>query len=289
MAAGPFYCARNVRSVFTGFGEQCIARDTTSCLPRDQDDLVIMSIAAHPTKRVSSTPTSAELTTRDRHARLREVVAQVRRDGTVTTRSGKRVSISPTGLDERSAAALRQLVLESHAVRTIETGLALGLSSLAILDASFDNAGSHVPSHTAIDPFQQSGWGNAGLVTLARAGVSDLVRFLEADSTLELPRLCSAGEVFDAAFVDGGHLFEHVFIDTHFLLRMVRPGGIVVIDDWWMPAVRMGVDYFEKNLGITREICSDISGAERFAVLRVPERRVERPWDHFVPFTVASR
>lgn len=224
-----------------------------------------------------------------RRARLREAIAEIRREGFVTTRSGKRVSTSPTGLDERSASALRRLMVECGAVRTIETGFALGLSTLTIVDAALECATDVWPLHTTIDPYQAKEWGNAGLVTAARAGVGDLVRCVEADSVLKLPELCAAGERFDAAFVDGGHLFEHVLMDTYFLLRLVKPGGVIVVDDWWMPAVRMGVDYVVKNLGVAREVRKEVEGAERFAVLRVPERWRGRGWDDFVEFGVCAR
>lgn len=230
--------------------------------------------------------------TADQLSRIQTTTASIYREAFVPTRTGKRIPIAPTGLDARSAAALRRVLQECGATRTIETGLALGLSSLAILEASLESAAmrkSGQVSHTAIDPFQAKDWGNAGRLTIERAGASDLVRFFEADSTLKLPELCAAGERFDAAFVDGGHLFEHVFLDTHYLLRMVRPGGAIVIDDWWMPAVRMGVDYFVKNLGVTREVRADIDGAERFSILRVPERVPTRAWDHFVEFGVMPR
>lgn len=230
----------------------------------------------------------------ERRARLARTITEIRRDGYVVTRSGKRVSTSPTGLDERSAGALRRLFVECGAVRTIETGFALGLSTLTIVETALEvcsaRAGSPChcpeggPSHTVIDPYQAKEWGNAGLVTAERAGIGDLVRFFAADSLLKLPELCAAGERFDAAFVDGGHLFEHVLMDTYFLLRMVKPGGVIVVDDWWMPAVKAGVDYVVKNLGVSYEERKDVDGAERFAVLRVPERWRERGWDDFVEF-----
>ncbi|CAM5268136.1 class I SAM-dependent methyltransferase [Streptomyces fumanus] len=40
-----------------------------------------------------------------------------------------------------------------------------------------------------------------------------------------------AGVTADAAFVDGSHHFHNVFVDLHFLGEIVRPGGIVLLDD----------------------------------------------------------
>ena len=55
---------------------------------------------------------------------------------------------------------------------------------------------------------------------------------------------------FDLAFVDGDHRFEGVFLDLYFMTRLVKPGGLVVVDDMWMPSVRTAVAYVEKNLGL---------------------------------------
>jgi predicted O-methyltransferase YrrM len=83
--------------------------------------------------------------------------------------------------------------------------------------------------------------------------VEDLVEVIEEESQLALPRLVSEGREFDLAFVDGDHRFEGVFLDLYFMTRLVRPGGLVVVDDMWMPAVRTAVAYVERNLAVTVE------------------------------------
>ena len=76
------------------------------------------------------------------------------------------------------------------------------------------------------------------------------------------------------------------------------PGGLIVVDDMWMPAVRTAVAYVEKNLGVSlepdalpkafrwrkRPLSRGVpSGTGDTAVLRLPgERRAPR-WDEFVP------
>jgi hypothetical protein len=51
--------------------------------------------------------------------------------------------------------------------------------------------------------------------------------------------------------VDGSHRFHEVFVDFYFLRKIVRPGGLIVIDDTWAPSVRTAVHYYEQNLGWT--------------------------------------
>ncbi|MGH2782380.1 MAG: class I SAM-dependent methyltransferase, partial [Thermoleophilaceae bacterium] len=153
-------------------------------------------------------------------------------------------------------------------------------------------------SHVAIDPFQQESWNGAGLRTLREAGVADLVEVIEEESQLALPRLVSEGREFDFAFVDGDHRFEGVFLDLYFMARLVKPGGLVVVDDMWMPSVRTAVAYMERNLAIAIEpdaLSSGFrwrrrpfgrgvpSGTGDMAVLRLPSERPELSWDEFVP------
>ncbi|MFJ6119774.1 class I SAM-dependent methyltransferase [Streptomyces sp. NPDC092129] len=68
---------------------------------------------------------------------------------------------------------------------------------------------------------------------------------------MALPRLLAEGLVADAAFVDGSHRFHEVFVDLYFLRKIVRPGGLIVLDDVWSPSVRTALRYYERNLGWT--------------------------------------
>jgi hypothetical protein len=40
-------------------------------------------------------------------------------------------------------------------------------------------------------------------------------------------------------------------VDLYFLRKIVRPGGLIVIDDDWTPSVRTALRYYEQNLGWT--------------------------------------
>ena len=108
------------------------------------------------------------------------------------------------------------------------------------------------------------------------------------------------GENYDLAFVDGSHLFEHAFLDIFYLTKLVKPGGVILVDDMWMPSVRQAVDYAVKNIGLVHEnrrparpylivgdrnICSGKRSEQpATALLRVPQQLPERKWDHFEDF-----
>jgi predicted O-methyltransferase YrrM len=133
---------------------------------------------------------------------------------------------------------------------------------------------------------------------LAAAGVRDHVEVIEEESQLALPRLVSEGRAFDLAFVDGDHRFESALIDLYFMTRLVRPEGLIVMDDMWLPSIRTAVAYVERNFGLTLE--PDAlpdgfrwrsrpwrrgvpGGSGGLAVLRCPARRPALRWDAFVP------
>ena len=102
--------------------------------------------------------------------------------------------------------------------------------------------------HVIIDPYQHL-FHNAGWDAITSAGLNSLCTLLAERSQLALPRLVTEGFVADAAFVDGSHLFHNVFVDLYFLRELVRPGGLVVLDDCHWPSVATAVRYFEMNTG----------------------------------------
>jgi predicted O-methyltransferase YrrM len=216
------------------------------------------------------------------------------RSGRVLDVDGRPVELAPHSIEREQGEALRDLAVAQGAERTIEVGLALGISALFVCQAVLPRGGRHV----AVDPFQRESWNGAGLRTLREAGVEELVEVIEEESQLALPRLVAEGREFDLAFVDGDHRFEGVFLDLYFMTRLVRPGGLVVVDDMWMPAVRTAVAYVEKNLGATletnalpngyrwrrRRLSRGVPGGTGdTAVLRLPRERPELRWDEFVP------
>lgn len=238
-------------------------------------------------RKPSPPPPRDELSTPELD-RLRARRERVYAAGSVTMASGEAFEIFPAGIREWPGLWLRDAIVREGAQRTIETGFGLGLSALFMIEGAVEAA--HLAGrpmharHTAIDPGQRDEFDSAGLINLESAGVSARLELIEDDSLLALPRLIDAGRRFDLAFIDGQHNFDSTLIDAVYLLRLLRPGGLLVIDDQWLAPVRAATDFVVTNLGATVERPDVASAAKRFAVLRAPERPVERAWDHFVPF-----
>ncbi len=203
--------------------------------------------------------------------------------GSSPRRDGARIPLWPVGVTAESGDFLRDLVAREQAAVTLEVGLGLGLSAMAIVEGlrPADNGAS--VSHTVIDPDPEYlGW--SGVDNLQASGAAGVTTFLKEDSALALPQLVSEGKRFDLAYIDGGHRFEHVMIDVFYALRLVRPGGLILLDDHWMPAVQMGLAFWHTNRGLSLELFDTKGPGKRFVGMRVPREADKRAWDHFVPF-----
>ncbi|MGE0724323.1 MAG: class I SAM-dependent methyltransferase [Alphaproteobacteria bacterium] len=124
--------------------------------------------------------------------------------------------------------------------RSLEVGFGLGYSAAALLHAG-------VEQHVTIEC-------EPGRLPLARENAAraarpgQVLRVLEGPSDLVLPQLVIAGERFDLMLIDGGHRFDDVLVDSHFARFLVRPGGLMVLDDAKMAATRAVTSWIETNL-----------------------------------------
>ncbi|MHB1987901.1 MAG: class I SAM-dependent methyltransferase [Acidimicrobiales bacterium] len=76
------------------------------------------------------------------------------------------------------------------------------------------------------DRFRDAGW-----PAVLAAGLEGVCTLLPERSQLALARLVEDGFLAEAAFVDSSHIVHNVFVDLYFLREIVRPGGLVIIDD----------------------------------------------------------
>jgi predicted O-methyltransferase YrrM len=185
---------------------------------------------------------------------------------------------------------LLRLAQEVNACSILEVGLAYGFSTQFLLSALVPQGGKLL----ALDPFQSSDWHGIGRCLAERT-----VAALNADSAIcmplrfqwipepshrALPALESAGECFDLIFIDGYHRFDDVLIDVTMAARLCSQGGIIVLHDLWLPAVRSVVAFLESNRS---DLARLQTACPNLGVFQV-RGRDQRNWDHFVPFVTAS-
>jgi predicted O-methyltransferase YrrM len=169
-----------------------------------------------------------------------EIIERIYATGEVVGRSGQIHKVH-SAIDRKEGDFLYKTVRDDGQIkRTLEVGCAYGLSSLFICSALKDRPGAH---HTIIDPFQISDWDSAGILNLEKSGC-DSFTLIEERSEFALPKLLfESEETFDFVFIDGWHTFDQTMLDCYFALRLLRVGGLLVVDDVEFESVRRVVAY----------------------------------------------
>jgi len=164
----------------------------------------------------------------------------------MTGRSGKTLPLFPTAIGWHKGVSLYKWIRSTRPRNTLEIGFASGASTLFICQALQDNGAGR---HCVIDPLQTSVWDSAGLDSIERAGLSQRLIFHEAPAHVQLPRLVEQKAAVDFAFVDGQHLFDYALLDCFYIDLLLPIGGVLALDDPWMPSVRKVARFMLTNRG----------------------------------------
>jgi predicted O-methyltransferase YrrM len=220
----------------------------------------------------------------NRSARVRSTIDRLVGAGSIvsdadgSTHDVRAVSISPG-----EGEALSRWVRREKAGKTIEVGLAYGLSALYICDGLL-RSGEPDVRHVVLDPFQAGRFANCGLQVLREAGVAWIVEHHAEASQLALPSFVKEGRRFDLAFVDGNHRFDAVFLDLFYLGRLLPKGGVILLDDYDLPGIRRAVSFYLRNLDWRVEEESPADDAHHWVAVRTATTEDSRHFRHFVDF-----
>jgi predicted O-methyltransferase YrrM len=210
-----------------------------------------------------------------------DLIEQIYWTGQVEAADGTPRDAFPAAMPRFHSLEIERLVRDMRLTRTLETGMAYGLSSLAICSVHAERGDGR---HIAVDPHQSTDWGGIGVLNLRRAGVEALVRVIEARSDEALPRLRDEGVRIDFALLDGLHLFDATLVDFFHADRMLEVGGVVVFHDTWMPAVAQAVAFVRANRAYEPIEAGD---AAMVALRKTAED--DRPWDFHGEFMRTER
>jgi predicted O-methyltransferase YrrM len=217
-------------------------------------------------------------------AQVRSVIDRLIAHGSmISERDGSTHDVRTVAISPGEGEALTRWVLREQATRTIEIGLAYGVSTLYICEGLI-RSGDPDARHVALDPFQAGRFANCGLQVLKEAGVDSLVEYHDEISQITLPTFLKEGREFDLAFVDGNHRFDSVFLDLFYLGRLLRRGGIVVLDDYNIPGIRRAVSFFLTNLDWLVEEESPREDEHHWVVIRTASTDDNRHFRYFVDF-----
>lgn len=216
------------------------------------------------------TPVSGDIVSRPMP--LHPVLDEIYATGQVLLPSGGVLPATSHGMPRREAERILEIVRAHRPKRTIEVGMAFGLSTMAIVQGLVEAGGD---SHVVIDPNQRTSFEGIGLAHIERSGWADRVQWLEESSHRALPRMEAEGRRFDLAFVDGLHLFDWALVELFYLDRMLPVGGLLLLDDTGYPAIAKVVRFATGNLGYVEE-SRPVARDGRRPLLQAARRRARR-------------
>lgn len=185
---------------------------------------------------------------------------QIIRRGWVEAADGRRLPLH-SATSEAQCCFIQEQMQAVQAVKTLEIGLAYGLSAMAICQQLKGVTGAR---HIAIDPWQRTEcWHGAGLENLRRAGVLDFVDFYEISAELCLPQLAGQDNRIDFAYIDAGKRLDDTIIYCAYVMRMLRTGGRVVFDDAQFPGIRTALRYIVQDVRFRVVGCMTPDGVSR--------------------------
>ncbi len=176
---------------------------------------------------------------------MNQLLDKIYQTKSVEDAQGNIINPFPTATSYEIGTLFQELIKTNKLQRTLEIGMAYGLSTMFICQAHQEKGSG---SHIAIDPFQSTYWGSVGLLNIQKAGLSDKLCFYQGLSYEVLPRLLAQGEKIDFAFIDGSHLFDYTLVDFFYIDKLLEQGGYVILDDIWMPAVRKVLYFILRNM-----------------------------------------
>ena len=156
---------------------------------------------------------------------------------------------------------IRKRLVETRAKNTLEVGLAFGTSALVFAEYH-QRAKNTGVCHTAVDPNQfgsgEGHWEGIGVENLKRVGFvrGRNWRLVEKSSVDALPELSKKLKV-ELALIDGYHLFDFTLLDVFYCLKMLRVGGVLIVDDKKMRAIKAVAQYVMRAYKNVVEICPD--------------------------------
>ncbi len=74
-------------------------------------------------------------------------------------------------------------------------------------------------------------------------GLVDSVHFIQQSSDVALPSGRGVPDQLDLVLIDGAHRFPFPVLDWHYTQERVPVGGIMIVDDFRMPSVRILYDF----------------------------------------------
>lgn len=148
------------------------------------------------------------------------------------------------GISKHQAYFLMDIIKTRKLRKCVETGVAYGVSSVAICQALSELEKNGLEcKHWGIDPCQHSEFNGSAIAALRSCGLDHLFELLEGPSHIMLPKLVEQDVKVDMVFIDGWHTFDYTLIDVFLADKLLKPGGLLIIHDMQMRSKQKVVRY----------------------------------------------
>jgi len=174
-------------------------------------------------------------------------------------------------LSRDDAEFIFDLVKSQSCSCTLELGFSWGCSTAYIV------AASNAPHVVVALRGQHT---ERGLHNIRKLGLAEFLTFIDGPSHLIFPRLINSR--FQASFIlaNGTHRFEAALVDFFYCDKVLKSGGMLMIDEAWLPSIQMVSAFIRSNRTDYTEIATPTGSQFLFR----KEREDVRAWNHFEPF-----
>lgn len=145
-------------------------------------------------------------------------------------------------ISEEEGEVLYRMIKKSNASKTLEVGLAHGVSALIFCQAHSE-VNSIENMHYAVDPNQLTFYNEAACVAIENAGYKNIFKLLNGPSHLKIPELIEKKLQLDCVFIDGWHTFDYTLVDFFLTDKLLKPGGYMAFHDTYGRAKQKVINF----------------------------------------------
>jgi len=149
-------------------------------------------------------------------------------------------------ISREEAICIVRAMEDIKATKTIEIGVASGVSALAIC-YTLHKMGNPDVVHYGVDPNQMTYYGGAAIANLKKENLDGIFHLLEGPSHEKTIELIQKNMTVDFAFIDGWHTFDYTLVDFFLIDKLLRPGGIVAFHDMYGLAKQKVLRYIKTH------------------------------------------
>jgi predicted O-methyltransferase YrrM len=168
--------------------------------------------------------------------------------------------------NDNGKTLLHHLIVMQRPQRVLEIGTYQAGTTEVIARALHEAGSGHVET---IDPF--GGDVCPPLIEAFPAELKQRITFSAVSSAAHFDRAMTRGEAYDLVLVDGNHELEYARFDLECAARLMRPGGLVVLDNIEQPGPRFATRRFLDEHKAWRDLAGVVGRLDLSQPLAEPE------------------